>query len=146
MIGAKSDMQIPLPTGAQGSVTFQTVNDYGALTSKRQRPVSVKRRREATREHDEEDNTVLQGDFGYVSPLSGVALFAGECCVPDEPRRKLFQILRVLSADTASVADLSVLKKGNTTARYLPGGMTSGRNDELQRRRIFRFARAVHRR
>ncbi len=33
MIAPKSDMQIPLPTGAQGSVTFQTVNDYGALTS-----------------------------------------------------------------------------------------------------------------
>ncbi|KJT04862.1 fimbrial chaperone protein FimC [Salmonella enterica subsp. enterica serovar Heidelberg str. RI-11-013193] len=33
MIAPKSDMQIPLPTGAQGNVTFQSVNDYGALTS-----------------------------------------------------------------------------------------------------------------
>lgn len=33
MIAPKSDVQIPLPAGAQGSVTFQTVNDYGALTT-----------------------------------------------------------------------------------------------------------------
>lgn len=33
MIAPKSDVQIPLPAGTQGNVTFQTVNDYGALTT-----------------------------------------------------------------------------------------------------------------
>lgn len=32
MVAPKSDTQILLPGGAQGNVTFQTVNDYGAVT------------------------------------------------------------------------------------------------------------------
>lgn len=32
MVAPKNNTQILLPAGAQGSVTFQTVNDYGALT------------------------------------------------------------------------------------------------------------------
>ncbi|EAA9524587.1 type 1 fimbria chaperone FimC [Salmonella enterica subsp. houtenae] len=33
MIAPKSDVQVSLPADAQGRVTFQTVNDYGALTT-----------------------------------------------------------------------------------------------------------------
>ncbi len=33
MIAPKRHTNSHLPTGAQGSVTFQTVNDYGAVTS-----------------------------------------------------------------------------------------------------------------
>lgn len=32
MVAPKSDAQVLLPTGVQGNVTFQTVNDYGAVT------------------------------------------------------------------------------------------------------------------
>lgn len=32
MVAPKNAAQIPLPAGVQGSVTFQTVNDYGAVT------------------------------------------------------------------------------------------------------------------
>ena len=32
MVAPKSDEQVLLPTGVQGNVTFQTVNDYGAVT------------------------------------------------------------------------------------------------------------------
>ena len=32
MIAPKNDTQVLLPTGVQGNVTFQTVNDYGAVT------------------------------------------------------------------------------------------------------------------
>jgi fimbrial chaperone protein len=32
MVAPKNAAQISLPAGAQGSVTFQTVNDYGAVT------------------------------------------------------------------------------------------------------------------
>ena len=33
MVAPKNDTQILLPAGAQGNVTFQTVNDYGAVTT-----------------------------------------------------------------------------------------------------------------
>lgn len=32
MVAPKNAAQISLPAGVQGSVTFQTVNDYGAVT------------------------------------------------------------------------------------------------------------------
>lgn len=67
--------------------------------------------------------TWFAGRFpGYVSPLSSVALSVLVALCPLTSRGESYFNPAFLSADTASVADLSRFEKVSSAAWYLPGG------------------------
>ncbi len=76
MIAPKATCKFPYRLARRGSVTFQTVNDYGVTSATAS--VSVKRRRdEATREHDEEDSFGFAGRFRHITVKRRGAVGAG---------------------------------------------------------------------